>query len=279
VPRGARIRLDELVFSRELAVSRTSARALIMAGLVLVNGQMSDKAGTLVDAEAVVTVKERPRFVSRAGDKLDAALDFFGVDVRGCSVLDVGASTGGFVDCVLQRGAARVIALDVGRGQLDSQLRGDARVHVIEGLNARYLEPEALPWQPVLLTMDVSFISVAKVLPAVLRCMAERFVGVILIKPQFEAGPRDVGKGGIVRDPAVHRRVLRETGEFILGDLHIDLAGLCKSAVPGTGGNVEYFWHIGRGGAKGLALDTLDAAIELAVAGETPAGGRGDVEA
>ena len=268
-----------MVFSRELAASRTAARALIMAGLVMVNGQMSDKAGTLVHQEALVAVKERPRFVSRAGDKLEAALETFNVDVKGCSALDVGASTGGFVDCLLQRGAVRVIALDVGRGQLDSRLRGDERVHVIEGVNARYLEPEALPWQPTLLTMDVSFISVAKVLPAVIACMTERFVGVILIKPQFEAGPKDVGKGGIVRDPAVHRRVLRETGEFILGELRIDLAGVCRSAVPGTGGNVEYFWHIGRGGAKGLALDTLESAIELAVAGETPTGGRGDVEA
>ena len=279
MPRGARLRLDELVFSRELAVSRTSARALIMAGLVSVNGQMSDKAGTLVDPAAEVTVKRRPRFVSRAGDKLDAALDTFGIDVSGFSALDVGASTGGFVDCLLQRGAARVIALDVGRAQLDSRFRSDERVHVIEGVNARYLEPQTLPWQPALVTMDVSFISVAKVLPAVVGCMAERFVGVILIKPQFEAGRRDVGKGGIVRDLAVHRRVLWETGEFILGELRIDLTALCRSAVPGTGGNVEYFWHIGRGGGKSLALDTLEAAIELAVAGESPAGGGGDVEA
>ena len=125
----------------------------------------------------------------------------FGVDVAGVCALDVGASTGGFVDCLLQRGAARVIALDVGRGQLDSRLRSDARVHVIEGVNARYLTPSTCPWQPDLLTMDVSFISVTKVLPAVVACMAPVFTGVILIKPQFEAGPKDVGKGGIVRDP------------------------------------------------------------------------------
>jgi 23S rRNA (cytidine1920-2'-O)/16S rRNA (cytidine1409-2'-O)-methyltransferase len=250
-----------------------------MAGLVLVNGQVSDKAGTAVDPEALLALKERPRFVSRAGDKLDAALDSFGVDVSGVSALDVGASTGGFVDCLLQRGATRVIALDVGHGQLDSGLRGDARVHVIERVNARYLEPDALPWQSDLLTMDVSFISVMKVLPAVAGCMASSFAGVILIKPQFEAGPRDVGKGGIVRDLAVHRRVLRETGEYVIGELGIQLLAVCRSAVPGTGGNVEYFFHIGRGGANGLALDTLEAETDAAVTGETPGSGRGEVEA
>jgi 23S rRNA (cytidine1920-2'-O)/16S rRNA (cytidine1409-2'-O)-methyltransferase len=250
-----------------------------MAGLVLVNGQVSDKAGTPVDPEVLLALKERPRFVSRAGDKLDAALDTFGVDVNGASALDVGASTGGFVDCLLQRGAARVVALDVGHGQLDSRLRGDERVHVIEGVNARYLEPDVLPWQPGLVTMDVSFISVTKVLPAVAACMAPLFAGVILIKPQFEAGPRDVGKGGIVRDLAVHGRVLRETGEYVISGLDLDLLAVCRSAVPGTGGNVEYFFHIRRGGAKGLTLDTLAAQIDAAVTGETPGGGRGEIEA
>jgi 23S rRNA (cytidine1920-2'-O)/16S rRNA (cytidine1409-2'-O)-methyltransferase len=273
------MRLDELVFSRGLAVSRTSAQALIMAGLVLVNGQVSDKAGTPVDPEALLALKERPRFVSRAGDKLDAALDTFGVDVSGASALDVGASTGGFVDCLLQRAATRVIALDVGHGQLDSRLRGDARVHVIEGVNARYLEPDTLPWRPDLVTMDVSFISVTKVLPAVAACIVPSFTGVILIKPQFEAGPRNVGKGGIVRDLAVHRRVLRETGEYVINELAIDLLAVCRSMVPGTGGNVEYFFHLHRGGANGLALDTLATEIDVAVTGETPGGGRGEVEA
>jgi 23S rRNA (cytidine1920-2'-O)/16S rRNA (cytidine1409-2'-O)-methyltransferase len=265
VPRAARIRLDELVFTRGLAPSRSAARALIMAGLVLVDGQVSDKAGTPTDPEASVALKERPRFVSRAGDKLDAALDEFGLDVAGASALDVGASTGGFVDCLLQRGAAGVIALDVGRGQLDAKLRSDPRVHVIEGVNARYLEPDALPWQPDFLTMDVSFISVTKVLPAVAACMSPRFTGVILIKPQFEAGPKDVGKGGIVRDIVVHHRVLRETAESVARVLGLGLVGVSRSAVPGTGGNVEYFFHIERGGANGLMLDTLDAAIDDAV--------------
>ena len=235
---------------------------------------MSDKAGTPIDETASVTLKERPRFVSRAGDKLDAALDCFGLEVMGVSALDVGASTGGFVDCLLQRGAARVIALDVGKGQLDFKIRNDPRVHVIEGLNARYLGPSALPWVPDLVTMDVSFISVTKVLPAVITCMAESFRGVILIKPQFEAGPRDVGKGGIVRNVEVHRRVLRETAEVVIGSLGVELLGVCRSAVPGTGGNREFFFRIGRGGEKGLALDTLDAKIKAVLEGEASEGGR-----
>lgn len=250
-----------------------------MAGLVLVKGELSDKAGTLVDSAAPVTVKERPRFVSRAGDKLDAALDTFAVDVAGSSALDVGASTGGFVDCLLQRGATRVIALDVGRGQLDARLRADSRVHVIEKANARYLAPASLPWQPDLLTMDVSFISVSKVLPAVVACLAEQYAGVILIKPQFEAGPRDVGKGGIVRDLDVHRRVLLETATFVIAHLRAELVFLCRSAVPGTGGNVEYFFHLTSGGVNGLALDTLETAIEQAVVGEVQSRGGGGVEA
>jgi 23S rRNA (cytidine1920-2'-O)/16S rRNA (cytidine1409-2'-O)-methyltransferase len=239
-----------------------------MAGLVLVKGERADKAGTLVDADAPVTVKQRPRFVSRGGDKLDAALDTFALRVAGCDALDVGASTGGFVDCLLQRGAARVVALDVGRGQLDARLRSDPRVHVIEGVNARYLEAESLPWQPDLLTMDVSFISVKKVLPSAVGCMAPRYAGAILVKPQFEAGPKDVGKGGIVRDPLVHRRVLLDVGRFVIVELESDLLGLCRSAVPGTGGNVEYFFHLGRGGAKGLGLDTLEEAIEKVLIGD-----------
>lgn len=238
-----------------------------MAGLVLVEGQMSDKAGTAVDPQAALTVKERPRFVSRAGNKLEAALDAFGLDVAGRSALDVGASTGGFVDCLLQHGAERVIALDVGRGQLDARLRADARVHVIEGVNARYLSADVLPWQPDLLTMDVSFISVTKVLPAVVACLSSSYSGVILIKPQFEAGPKDVGKGGIVRDPEVHRRVLLETARFVVVDLGAGLQGLCRSVLPGTGGNVEYFFYLSAGGANGLALDTLEGAVETTITG------------
>ena len=224
-----------------------------------------------------IVVKERPRFVSRAGDKLDAALDTFAVDVTGASVLDVGASTGGFVDCVLQRGATRVIALDVGRGQLDSKLRGDPRVHVIEGVNARYLEPGSLPWQPDLLTMDVSFISVTKVLPAVVGCMAPEFTGVILIKPQFEAGPRDVGKGGIVRDvgcaspgAARDRRVRpRRTGRGISSGC----AGLRCRVPAATWSTSSTYSEVEQ---RGSHLIRWRSAIDAAVAGEAPAGGGGE---
>ncbi len=250
-----------------------------MAGLVLVRGEVSDKAGTPVDEDAPVSVKERPRFVSRGGDKLDAALETFGIDVVGRSALDVGASTGGFTDCLLQRGAARVIALDVGRGQLDARLRADPRVHVVEGVNARYLAPESLRWPSDLLTMDVSFISVTKVLPSVIGCMAPRFTGVVLVKPQFEAGPKDVGKGGIVRDLDVHRRVLLQTARFVVAELDADLQRLCRSAVPGTGGNVEYFFELARGGANGLGLDTLEAAVEKTAAEEGHSRGGGRIEA
>lgn len=263
--KSVRTRLDELVVDRGLAPTRSAARGLIMAGLVLVDGRLSDKAGTPVAAEAEVTLKRRPRFVSRAGDKLAHALETFQLDVTGAEALDVGASTGGFVDCLLQSGAARVIALDVGRGQLDGKLRNDGRVYVLDKTNARDLTPAAIPFVPDLLTMDVSFISVRKVLPAVLTCMAPRFHGVILVKPQFEAGPRQVGKGGIVRDPQVHRQVLLELGRFIIECTDAALCGAADSGLPGTDGNREFFFLISRGGEMTWALDTLEAAVDALV--------------
>jgi len=261
-----RVRLDELVVQRGLAPTRSAARALIMAGVVLVEGQVSDKAGTPVAAAAAVTLKERPRFVSRGGEKLDHAMQTFGVDVSGLDALDVGASTGGFVDCLLQAGAARVIALDVGRGQLDGRLRNDQRVVVLEKVNARYLESGILPFVPQVLTMDVSFISVAKVLPAVMTCMSPACTGVILIKPQFEAGPKQVGRGGIVRDPAVHQEVLLHLAGFVVKELEVELLGVTDSGLPGTDGNVEYFFHVARGGERGHRLDTLAAVVGATVA-------------
>lgn len=237
-----------------------------MAGAVFVEGQVSDKAGTPVSVSATITLKERPRFVSRGGEKLDHALQGFCVDVSGLGALDVGASTGGFVDCLLQAGATRVIALDVGRGQLDGRLRSDERVFVLEKVNARYLEPGVLPFVPEVLTMDVSFISVAKVLPAVMACMSPVCAGVILIKPQFEAGPKQVGKGGIVRDPLVHREVLLGLARFVVSELDAEFLGVTDSGLPGADGNVEYFFHIGRGGEKGHGLDTLEQLVGATVA-------------
>jgi 23S rRNA (cytidine1920-2'-O)/16S rRNA (cytidine1409-2'-O)-methyltransferase len=270
--RTERVRLDELVVMRGLAASRNVARGLIMAGLVEVQGRVSDKAGTPVTLDAQITLKARPRFVSRAGDKLAGALATFAIDVSGASALDVGASTGGFVDCLLQAGASKVIALDVGHGQLDMRLRQDPRVEVMEGINARQLRPADLPYEPGLLTMDVSFISVDKILRAVSDCMASSFEGAVLVKPQFEAGREHVGKKGIVRDPGVHKEVLRRIGEFLTREIALDVLGLCPSSLPGVGGNVEFFYHIARGREKGLGLDRLEALVEECVG---PANGLG----
>ena len=263
--RSERTRLDELLVIRGLAGSRNVARGLIMAGKVAVGGARIDKAGTAVPIDAEISVKSGARFVSRGGEKLAGALATFGTNVTGRWALDVGASTGGFVDCLLQSGAAGVVALDVGHGQLDVCLRGDPRVEVLEGVNARYLRREDLPYVPDLLTMDVSFISVQKVLGPVLGCMAECFEGLVLVKPQFEAGRADVGKGGIVRDAGVHRTVVMDTGAFLLGEAGLDVLGVCRSEIRGVGGNVEFFYHIARGGEKGLGLDRLEQVVECCV--------------
>jgi 23S rRNA (cytidine1920-2'-O)/16S rRNA (cytidine1409-2'-O)-methyltransferase len=258
----SRIRLDELVVARGLAESRSLARSLIMAGLVLVNGVRKDKPGVPMPADAEICLKERPRFVSRAGEKLAFALDRFGLDVHDAMAMDVGASTGGFVDCLLQRGATAVIALDVGHGQLDSRLRRDPRVHVIERTNARYLSPDQLPFRADTLTMDVSFISVEKVLPAVTASMASRFRGALLVKPQFEAGRDRVGRGGVVRNPEVHRQVLLRVGGFVITQLELEVCGICESGLRGADGNVEFFLHVERGGEKGMGLDTLGRTVD-----------------
>jgi len=266
VGRIERVRLDELVVARGLAPTRSAARSLILAGLVVVGGLVTDKAGTLVATDAAVEVKKRPRFVSRAGEKLAHALEKLGVEVTRAWALDVGASTGGFTDCLLQYGAERVIALDVGRGQLDFKLRSDPRVFVLEGMNARYLRSDQLPYAPDFLTMDVSFISVTKVLPAVLACMAAEFRGLVLVKPQFEAGPQLVGKGGVIRDPAVHRAVLREVARFVSEETEAQVLSLCESGLPGADGNKEFFLYLGRGRGNGLSLDRLEQLTEEIIA-------------
>jgi 23S rRNA (cytidine1920-2'-O)/16S rRNA (cytidine1409-2'-O)-methyltransferase len=258
----ARTRLDELLVARGLAESRSAARGLILAGLVSVAGKRSDKAGTPVPVDAEITLKERPRFVSRAGEKLEHALNVFEVDVTGVSALDVGASTGGFVDCLLQHGATRVIAVDVGRGQLDQRLYTHPRVSVLDRTNARYLTPAQLPYEPEFLTMDVSFISVTKIMPAVATCLSPRFEGLILIKPQFEAGSRLVGKGGIVREPTVHRKVLVECARFMIEKVELDVLGISCSGLRGADGNQEFFLHVARGGDSGLGLDRLEAVVD-----------------
>ncbi|MCU0511275.1 MAG: TlyA family RNA methyltransferase [Anaerolineae bacterium] len=233
----AKQRLDLLLVERGLADSRARAQGMIMAGEVLVNGQRCDKPGTRYAADVAVTVKARPQFVSRGGDKLAGALRDFALDVTGRTAADVGASTGGFTDCLLQAGAAKVYAIDVGYGQLADKLRQDARVISLERTNARYLA--ALPEPVSLVVIDASFISLRLILPAVQRWLSPRADVVALIKPQFEAGKGDVGKGGVVRQSATHARVLLDILTFA-ADSGFRIAGLTRSALIGPAGNVEF---------------------------------------
>lgn len=203
--RAEKFRLDQLLVERGLADSREKARALILAGQVLVEGQKSDKPGHSVAGDSRVEVLERMPYVSRGGLKLVAALEHFSIDVTGLTCIDVGSSTGGFTDCLLQRGAARVWAVDVGHGQLDWRLRNDARVVVREGVNARYLKTEDYPQRFDMAVCDASFISTTLLIPAITPLLAADAAMVILVKPQFEVGREQVGKGGIVRDPALHQ--------------------------------------------------------------------------
>jgi 23S rRNA (cytidine1920-2'-O)/16S rRNA (cytidine1409-2'-O)-methyltransferase len=252
-----RKRLDVLLVERGLAESRAQAQALVMAGLV----PGYAKAGQQVDEAAELVVKTTPRYVSRGGDKLAHALDELGVDVAGRNALDVGASTGGFTDVLLQRGAARVIALDVGRGQLHARLRGDPRVTVLERTNARELE--SLPYAPDLVTCDVSFISVRTALPPALRLARPGWEALVLVKPQFEAGREEVGKGGVIRDPEVHRRLLREIAEAALA-WRAETVGVVDSGLPGPKGNREFFLHLVHREDPSLP-DLLDDWIENAI--------------
>ena len=235
------MRLDQLLVERGLFPSREQARRAVMAGIVEVDGRRVDKPGTPTPAGAGLAVTAvREPFVSRAGRKLAAALDHFGIDPAGRICLDVGASTGGFTDCLLQRGAARVYAIDVGYGQLDSRLRQDPRVVVMERLNARHLGPGDLPEPASLVTVDVSFISLAKVVPALLPHLVPGGLLLPMIKPQFEAGRGQVGKGGILRDPDLRERVVAECAAG-LAALGLALCGLFDSPVAGMGGNREAF--------------------------------------
>lgn len=236
VPPG-KSRLDALLVERGLAESRSLAQRLIMAGEVRVDGQISLKPGREVPRSAGLEVAASPRFVSRGGEKLEAALTAFGLEADGAVCADVGASTGGFTHCLLQHGAARVYALDVGRGILHWSLRQDPRVVVMEGVNARYVTalPEAVDW----VTVDASFISLLVLLPGIVRWLKPAAEVVALIKPQFEAGRRAVGRGGVVRDPQVHRRVLESVLEG-LAPLGLHAWGLMRSPLLGPKGNVEF---------------------------------------
>jgi 23S rRNA (cytidine1920-2'-O)/16S rRNA (cytidine1409-2'-O)-methyltransferase len=246
-------RLDVLLVERGLAETRARARAYIMAGEVRVDGQRVDKAGTAVTRDARIELAAPMPYVSRGGYKLAGALDAFGVSVAGRICADVGACTGGFTDVLLQHGAGRVYAIDVGQGQLDWKLRQDERVAVLERTNARYLESLAEPID--LAVIDVSFISLKLILPAVKGWLNESADVIALIKPQFEAGPEAVGKGGIVRDPAVRRAVLADLlGWAVAEDWAV--SGLTRSSIQGADGNVEYLVWL-RPSGKSIDLDEL----------------------
>ena len=236
-----RQRIDQLLVERNLAESREKAKALLIAGLVSVNGQRVDKPGATVDVAAAIDVKQGMPWVSRGGYKLDGALTEFQIDVSGRVCADVGASTGGFTDCLLQHGAARVHAIDVGNGQLHYRLRNDPRVVLHEGVNARYLEP-ALLGEPVgLVVCDVSFISVRLILPMLPPLLTPAGEIIVLVKPQFEVGRAQVGKGGIVRDPELHTAVCRdvERAAQMLGFA----TRLMESPVLGAEGNKEFLLY------------------------------------
>jgi 23S rRNA (cytidine1920-2'-O)/16S rRNA (cytidine1409-2'-O)-methyltransferase len=236
-----RIRLDQLLVERGLADSRTKAQALVLAGQVRLDGTRAEKSGHAVPLDARVEVLASPRFVGRGGLKLDAALDHFAIDVRGRLCLDVGSSTGGFTDCLLQRGAGHVYAVDVGAGQLDWKLRGDPRVTVREGINARYLRFEDIGEAVDLAVCDVSFISVTLVVPAVVPLLKETGQMVILVKPQFEVGRGEVGKGGIVRDAGLQAGACERVRSAVQA-LGFE-TGLTESPILGAEGNREFLLH------------------------------------
>ena len=238
-----RERIDKLLVERGLADSRTRAQAMVMAGVVLVDEQRVEKPSQQFDPNSSIRIKgsddPTARYVGRGGLKLEAALREFQIDVTGLYCLDVGASTGGFTDCLLQHGARAVVALDVGHNQIDWRLRNNARVEVREGVNARYLQPEDFPQPFDLAVMDVSFISATKVLPAIVPLLRPEGAIVTLIKPQFEVGRGEVGGGGIVRDPAKRLRAVEEVNDFAK-TLGLEVVKMIESPIAGAEGNIEY---------------------------------------
>lgn len=240
-PNPKKVRIDRLLVERGLVQSRHKAQALVMSGRVMVEGRQVDKAGVTVPAEALITVQEDVPYVSRGGIKLAAALDAFQIDPAGMTAMDIGSSTGGFTDCLLKRGAARVIAVDVGYGQLDWSLRQDSRVTVFEKTNIRYLKHEAVPDPVDIVVIDVSFISLRLVLPKSLEFFSdtEKVKIIALIKPQFEVGKGEVGKSGVVRDPKKHEMVVAGIREFA-ENLGLLSRGIICSPISGAKGNVEF---------------------------------------
>jgi 23S rRNA (cytidine1920-2'-O)/16S rRNA (cytidine1409-2'-O)-methyltransferase len=253
-------RLDTLLAERGLYETRSRAAAAVMAGDVRVGDRPALKPGEMVAEDADLQVSGGPPFVSRGGVKLANALDSFRLDVSGRMALDVGASTGGFTDCLLQHGASSVVALDVAYGELHWSVRQDPRVVVVERRNARSLSPDELPYRPDLIVADVSFISLSKVLPALLGCAAERFDCLALVKPQFEVGRERVGRGGVVRSADDRRAALVAVAEAARAELGAAVLGFAASGLPGPAGNRESFVWLAEGGREGDVEDIEAAA-------------------
>jgi 23S rRNA (cytidine1920-2'-O)/16S rRNA (cytidine1409-2'-O)-methyltransferase len=266
LPRMAKSRLDSLLADRGLFESRSRAAAAVMAGKVRLggDGRRAEKPGQMVAPDVAVAIDPGDAYVSRGGVKLANALDAFGLDAAGRRCLDVGASTGGFTDCLLQRGASHVVALDVAYGELHWRLRGDARVTVVERSNARELDPASLPYRPDLIVVDVSFISLGKVLPAVLAAASPgAFDCLALVKPQFELGRERVGRGGVVRSASDRAEALETVGSFAAGELGLSVLGFASSGLPGPAGNRESFVWIGPAGDPRAVADVGDAAAAV----------------
>ena len=258
-------RLDVLLVQQGLANSRELAKAYIMAGNVYVDGQKEDKAGTKVAVTAKLEVKgNQMKYVSRGGYKLEKAMDVFGIRLNGKICLDIGASTGGFTDCMLQNGASKVYAIDVGYGQFAWKLRNDERVVCLEKTNVRYVTHEQVPDEGDFASIDVSFISLTKVLPAVLGVLGEKGQLVCLIKPQFEAGREKVGKKGVVRDSSVHREVIEMIVEYVRTQ-SLGILGLDFSPIKGPEGNIEYLIYLDKS-QSGMHEDEVQARVDIAVA-------------
>ncbi len=252
----AKVRIDQLLVKRGLVESRETAQRLILARKILVNGLPPDKASQQYSEDVELKLIEGMKFVSRGGLKLEAALDRFRIDVTNIITADIGSSTGGFTDCLLQRGAKRVYAVDVGYGQLSWKLREDPRVTIMERKNARYLTSENFPESIQLAVVDVSFIGAAKILEPLASITSET---VLLLKPQFEAGPQDVPRGGVIKDPSIHRKVLQDFSKELR---HWTITGLMESPISGTSGNREFLVHLKRSPSVGLNNEELQKQIQ-----------------
>lgn len=257
-------RLDVLLVEQGLAASREKAKTVIMSGDVFVNGQREDKAGTMFDPEKVkIEVRgEKLKYVSRGGLKLEKAMSSFGLTLTDCICMDIGASTGGFTDCMLQNGAKKVFSIDVGHGQLAWSLRNDERVVCMEKTNFRYVTPEDIGCQPDFASVDVSFISLTKILEPAINILREHAQMVCLIKPQFEAGREEVGKKGVVRDKKVHISVIEKVIEYAKS-IGFSILDLDFSPIKGPEGNIEYLLYIEKGEASGKEID-IDAVVDKA---------------